>query len=48
VLFLVTGITKRQAVLQWHAGADIPARAIQPAAGVDVLIESALLPDGMT
>ena len=31
------------AVAQWRSGADIPARAIQPQAGVDVLVESGLL-----
>jgi 6-phosphogluconolactonase len=41
VLFLVTGTAKRVAVGQWRAGADIPARAIAPAAGVDVLVEAA-------
>ena len=44
VLFMVTGEAKRDAVARWHAGADIPARAIQPLAGVDVLIEAKLLP----
>lgn len=43
-LFLVAGEAKRRAIEQWRAGADIPARAIQPKAGVDVLVESALLP----
>ena len=43
VLFLVTGESKRDAVRRWRAGADIPARAIQPQAGVDVLVESGLL-----
>jgi 6-phosphogluconolactonase len=28
---------------RWRAGKDVPARAIMPAAGVDVLVESALL-----
>ncbi len=44
VLFLVTGEAKRSAVAHWRAGADIPARAIRPEAGVDVLVESMLLP----
>jgi 6-phosphogluconolactonase len=44
VLFLITGKAKRDAVTQWVAGADIPARAIRPKAGVDVLLESILLP----
>lgn len=43
VLFMVTGEAKRGAVTQWRAGADIPARAIQPPTGVDVLIEAKLL-----
>jgi 6-phosphogluconolactonase len=44
VLFLVEGESKRDAVVQWRTGADIPARAIHPEAGVDVLVESMLLP----
>lgn len=43
VLFLVTGEAKHDAVTRWRAGADIPARAIQPQAGVDVLAEAMLL-----
>lgn len=42
-LFLVSGETKRDAITAWRAGKDIPARAIRPAAGVDILLESALL-----
>ncbi len=42
VVFLVSGGAKREAVARWRAGADIPARAIAPDAGVDVLVESAL------
>jgi 6-phosphogluconolactonase len=38
VLFLVSGATKREAVLRWQAGAPLPAAAIQPVAGVDVLL----------
>lgn len=48
VLFLVAGEAKRSAVAQWRAGADIPARAIHPKAGVDVLVESMLLPPGIS
>lgn len=48
VLFLVEGESKRDAVKQWRAGAGIPARAIRPEAGVDVLVESMLLPAGVT
>jgi 6-phosphogluconolactonase len=43
VIFLVNGESKRKAVEAWRAGKDIPARAIRPAAGVDVLVESVLL-----
>ena len=43
VLFLIEGESKRDAVAQWRAGANIPARAIQPEGGVDVLVESTLL-----
>jgi len=38
VLFMVSGASKREALAQWRAGAGIPARAITPAAGVDVLV----------
>lgn len=43
VIFLISGESKRGAVTEWRSGKDIPARAIIPAAGVDVLVESALL-----
>lgn len=43
LLFLVAGESKRGAVKHWRMGADIPARAIHPEAGVDVLVESMLL-----
>ncbi len=43
VTFLVSGEAKHRAVLDWRNAEDIPARAISPAAGVDVLVESALL-----
>lgn len=42
-IFLVSGESKHRAVAAWRAGNDIPARAIRPQAGVDVLVESALL-----
>ena len=48
VLFLVEGGSKRDAVTQWRVGADIPARAIRLEAGVDVLVESMLLPAGVS
>jgi 6-phosphogluconolactonase len=41
--FLVAGGSKRSAVERWRRGADLPARAICPPDGVDVLIEAALL-----
>ena len=43
VLFLVGGENKRDAVARWRAGVALPAAAIRPAAGVDVLIEERLL-----
>ena len=43
VLFLVAGDSKRDAVTRWRAGENIPARAVVPRYGVDVLIESKLL-----
>lgn len=43
VFFLVTGESKHEAVMNWRAGANIPARAITPLHGVDVLTESVLL-----
>lgn len=38
VMFLVEGNSKLDAVARWRAGEDIPAGAIKPEAGVDVLI----------
>ena len=43
VVFLVAGEDKRRAVSRWREGARIPAAAIRPAAGVDVIVETALL-----
>jgi 6-phosphogluconolactonase len=43
VVFLVSGESKRKAIAAWRAGNAIPARAIMPEAGVDVLVESSLL-----
>lgn len=40
VMFLVDGESKHEALSDWRAGRDIPARAIAPVAGVDVLIAS--------
>lgn len=43
VIFLVSGESKRRSVAAWRAGEQIPATAIVPRSGVDVLLESALL-----
>lgn len=43
VLFLVAGEEKRGAVRAWRAGDPIPASAVTPAGGVDVLLEASLL-----
>ena len=43
VMFLIGGESKQRAVTAWRVGMDIPARAIRPGAGVDVLVMSALL-----
>lgn len=43
VMFLVTGGSKKQAVADWRAGGDIPARSICPEGRVDVLLEAACL-----
>lgn len=41
VVFLVSGEGKREAVTAWRAGQSIPAAAIAPAGGVDILIDFA-------
>lgn len=41
VVFLVGGAGKRQAVAGWRAGANLPAAAIAPAGGVDILLDFA-------
>ena len=43
VIFLVSGRGKQAAVASWRAGENIPARAIMPTSGVDILVESTLL-----
>ena len=40
VLFLVAGDSKREPIARWRAGEQLPAAAIRPAAGVDVLIST--------
>ncbi len=44
VLFLVQGASKCAALVRWRAGEDIPARAIMPPPGVDVLLADCNLP----
>lgn len=43
VMFLVTGMGKKQAISEWRSGKAIPASAIAPAGGVDVYLEALLL-----
>ncbi|CAG4882357.1 6-phosphogluconolactonase, eukaryotic type [Georgfuchsia toluolica] len=43
VMFVVSGESKHTAVAEWRAGKNIPARAIMPQAGVDVLVDATLL-----
>ena len=43
VIFLVHGKAKHKIVAMWLAGKNIPARAIMPITGIDVLIDSFLL-----
>lgn len=45
-LFLVADAGKREAVRRWRHGDAIPARAIRPRAGVDVLVAGDLLGPG--
>ncbi|MBU0498444.1 MAG: 6-phosphogluconolactonase [Gammaproteobacteria bacterium] len=41
VLFLVSGAGKREAILAWQAGADLPADRIRPHTGVEVFLNLA-------
>jgi 6-phosphogluconolactonase len=43
VIFLIEGEAKADAVARWRAGDPLPASAIRPIAGVDVLVTAALL-----
>ena len=47
VLFLVTGAGKRDAIARWRAGESLPASAIRPIGGVDVLLTTDSLPPGV-
>ncbi len=46
VLFLIGGADKRPALTRWRDGAVIPAAAIQPDCGVDLLIDMNACPPG--
>jgi 6-phosphogluconolactonase/glucosamine-6-phosphate isomerase/deaminase len=46
VLFLIRGADKREALNAWQQGANIPAAAIHPDAGVDLLIDTDACPPG--
>jgi len=48
VLFLINGADKRKALADWRRGKNIPAAAIQPDAGVDLLIDADACPPGET
>jgi 6-phosphogluconolactonase len=48
VLFLINGADKREALSDWQRGRKIPAAAIQPDAGVDLLIDADACPPGET
>lgn len=48
VLFLVAGADKRDALARWRRGEALPAAAIQPDAGVDVLMDADACPPGDT
>ena len=43
VIFLVSGVGKRQAARDWRKGVDIPAAAIAPAGGVEIYVEEGVL-----
>jgi 6-phosphogluconolactonase len=43
VIFLVSGMGKKQAVSEWGSGKAIPASAIAPPGGVDVYLEESLV-----
>jgi 6-phosphogluconolactonase len=44
VMFLVTGTGKRDSVARWRKGERIPAAAIKPTSGVDVMLDAAANP----
>lgn len=42
LIFLVSGTSKRQAMIDWRNGKGIPAMAIAPSGGVDIFVEENL------
>jgi 6-phosphogluconolactonase len=46
VLFLVSGADKRAALSRWRLNETLPAAAIQPIAGVDLLVDTDACPPG--
>ncbi len=46
VLFLVSGADKRAALSEWRRGSPMPAAAIQPVGGIDLLIDTDACPPG--
>jgi len=46
VLFLVTGVDKRPALNNWQTGMSIPAAAIHPDGGTDLLMDTDACPPG--
>ena len=47
VFFLIAGESKQQALRNWRAGADIPARRITPGNGIDVYLTANAMPEGI-
>lgn len=45
VFFLIAGESKQQAMRNWRDGADIPARHIAPANGIDVFLTANAMPE---
>lgn len=45
VLYMVGGISKRETVKAWRAGADIPPQHITPTLGIDVYVDRAAWPE---
>lgn len=44
VLFIVTGVGKREAVTQWKRGDVLPVQVITPVSGVDIYIDAEAMP----